>query len=48
MAYSHCIDSAVGPLRLLADDEGLRDVRFAPTAVPSDDTPATPLAEAVR
>lgn len=49
MVHSYWMNSAVGPLHLVADDENLREVRFAPDGIPLDSAPSTPLlAEAAR
>ncbi len=49
MAYSYCINSAVGPLYLVADEEHLREVRFASDASTIDLEAPTPLlAEVAR
>ncbi|MBC7446917.1 MAG: methylated-DNA--[protein]-cysteine S-methyltransferase [Hymenobacteraceae bacterium] len=49
MAHSYCIDSLIGPLCLIADDDSLREIRFAPLGTALDPTPPTSLlAEAAR
>jgi methylated-DNA-[protein]-cysteine S-methyltransferase len=41
--YSYSFSSPVGPLSLIADNVGLREVRFAETTTPLDPEPPTPL-----
>lgn len=45
MLYSYTLPSPVGPLRLVADDQALREVSFASgeTASPEEAAPPTPL-----